>query len=377
MRLFRILALVVVLTMANFSPAQGDSIPDSAYVTGVTGHAQGYSLSCEARSAADWAAFWGVSIGEAVFLEALPQADNPDEGFVGYPNDAWGSIPPYGYGVHAGPVADTLQDFGINAVAQHDLSWDDLRSEINAGRPVIVWVIGQMWSGTPVKYEAPDGSIAIVAANEHTMILTGYSLDAVQVVDAYSGQYQTYWLKTFLKSWAVLGNMAVFGSREDQSSDETQPISRIGTYTVQPGDFLVALAERFSTTWQELAELNSIGDPYTIFGGQILQLPGSDEPEAEPAPEPGPESSTPQPTAIEFNFQAVLPVIQRNYIDPISPSVPITSNVTAPTETVVVKHADSLLNFGHIVGVDWRLLAKLNDLQPPYIVHPGQVLMLR
>ena len=49
------------------------------------------------------------------------------------------------------------------------------------------------------------------------MILTGYNQDTVQVVDAYSGQYQTYSLSTFLNSWAVLGNMAVFASLEADS----------------------------------------------------------------------------------------------------------------------------------------------------------------
>src|SRR4030066_652743 len=91
-RLFRIFALVVWLIMMDVSIAQGESLPDSAYVTGVVGHAQGYSLSCEARSVADWAAYWGVNIGEAEFLEALPHADNPEDGFVGNPNDAWGAV---------------------------------------------------------------------------------------------------------------------------------------------------------------------------------------------------------------------------------------------------------------------------------------------
>lgn len=271
-RLFRIVIFTMLLTMATTSEAQGEALPDSAYITGVYGHAQGYSLSCESRSAADLAAYWGVSFTETEFLEALPEADNPDEGFVGYAGDAWGFIPPYSYGVHAGPVASTLQAFGLEAKAYRDLSWDDLRAEINAGRPVIVWVIGQMWAGTPVEYEAQDGSSAVVAAYEHTMILTGYSSDAIQVVDAYSGQYQSYWLKTFLNSWGVLGNMAVFAAY-DAPSNEPQPASQASTYIVQPGDYLVALAETFGTTWQELAELNSVPYPYIIFTGQVLQLP--------------------------------------------------------------------------------------------------------
>src|SRR4030043_1039799 len=146
-RSFRILALVTLLSLIHVSPAKGDTLPDSAYISGVSGHAQGYSLSCVSRSAVDWAAFWGVSIRGTEFLQSLPRADNPDEGFIGNPNDAWGNLPPNGYGVHAGPVAETLQEFGWTREAHHELSWDDLREEIDAGRPVIGWVSGQMWGG--------------------------------------------------------------------------------------------------------------------------------------------------------------------------------------------------------------------------------------
>jgi uncharacterized protein YvpB len=265
-RLLHIFGLVAILTMTNVSAATGNSLPNTAYITGVVGHAQGYSLSCESRSAADWAAFWGVSLGEEEFLNALPRADDPDEGFVGEPDDTWGFIPPKGYGVHAGPVAVTLQGFGLEAEAYRELGWDDLRQEIDAGRPVIVWVIGQMWGGNAVRYEAPDGSTSTVAPYEHTMILTGYSPETVQVVDAYTGQYQSYGLKTFLKSWGVLGNMAILGSAGPAHDAETSPPVGVESYTVQPGEYLVELAERFGTTWQDLAELNSIGYPANLPG---------------------------------------------------------------------------------------------------------------
>jgi LysM repeat protein len=171
-----------------------------------------------------------------------------------------------------------------------------------------------MWAGTPQEYEAADGSVTTVAAFEHTMILTGYGSDSVQLVDAYTGQYQTYWLTTFLKSWGVLGNMAIFGSSVVHNTDEPAPQKQAGTYTVQPGDYLVALAERFGTAWQELAQLNSIPYPFTIFTGQVLQFPIIEEPQAEPDPEPTPEPTPPSAEGIEPNYRAVLPVIQRSYV---------------------------------------------------------------
>ena len=377
-RSFRILALVTLLSLIHVSPAKGDTLPDSAYISGVSGHAQGYSLSCESRSAVDWAAFWGVSIRETEFLQSLPRADNPDEGFIGNPHDAWGNLPPNGYGVHAGPVAETLQEFGLTAEAQHELSWDDLREEIDAGRPVVVWVIGQMWGGKPVEYEAPDGSTTTVAAFEHTMILTGYISDTVQVVDAYTGQYQTYWLRTFLKSWGVLGNMAVFGSREVSNSDASVRSETQGeSYTVQYGDYLVALADSYGTTWLELAQLNSIGYPYTIFPGQVLKLPGGATKAGEAQAETEPESVEPPPTVKVVNFQARLPLVQRNYAVLSGPPAVTAPVVPDSAKTVIIRNSNSLISFSKSIGVDWRLLVELNDLRPPYLVQPGQVLKLR
>jgi len=379
-RVFRLFILVTALTLFHVSPASGDSQQDSANISGVRGHAQGYSLSCESRSAADLAAFWGISVSEIEFLDALPRADNPDDGFVGNPNDAWGNIPPHGYGVHAGPVADTLQEYGLEAEAHNELSWDDLREEIDAGHPVIVWVIGQMWGGTPVEYEAPDGSSANVAAFEHTMILTGYSSDTVQVVDAYSGQYQTYMLRTFLKSWSVLGNMAVFASRDSSNIDgSTNSGSSAESYTVQIGDYLVALADRFNTTWQELAQLNSVGFPYTIFPGQVLQLPGVEKQEAEAQPEPviEPRPSEPLPVIKVVNFQVRLPMVQRNHTSMSASPKVIASVLPGSPETVTVRNISTLASFSKSIGIDWRVLVELNGLRPPYLVHPEQVLKLR
>jgi uncharacterized protein YvpB len=305
--------------------ARADSLPMSASIPGVVGHPQSYSLSCEARSAADWMSFWGVNISEADFLSRLPRADNPDMGFVGSPSDLWGNIPPRGYGVHAAPVAVLLREYGFEAEAKRDLTWDDLRSEIAAGRPAIVWIIGQMWSGTPRSFTDSEGHNTIVASFEHTMILTGYDDSYVYVVDAFSGINQTYSIKTFLDSWAVLGAMAITGQKPDSEAHVvSQPENQNGdrTYTVQRGEYLMELAERFGTTWQELAARNHVTYPYTIFPGQVLNIPGEETPIESPTTvEPSPEASptllpTPLPTPVpvslrpeEVHFRYYLPQV--------------------------------------------------------------------
>jgi len=303
--------LVICMLMPGMSalPARAEALPERARIAGVAGHAQTYSLSCESRSAVDWAAYWGVSIREKKFLANLPRSDNPNKGFVGDPNGAWGNIPPASYGVHAEPVAALLREFGLQAQARGGMTWDELRAEIAAGRPVIAWVIGQVWPGTPQKYHASDGRNVTVARFEHTVIVIGYEPGKVQLVDAYTGQTQTHARKAFLASWATLGNMAVTGDgvvraitppTPAPTAPVVQPIdssdlpvhiflptvyggsikkgqaarsaSAPDRYVVRRGDYLSAVARRFDLDWRRLAELNGLSYPYIIYTGQVLRL---------------------------------------------------------------------------------------------------------
>lgn len=47
------------------------------------------------------------------------------------------------------------------------------------------------------------------------------------------------------------------------------------TYTVQRGDNLSAIAAKFGTTYQAIAELNGIANPNLIFAGQVLKIDGT------------------------------------------------------------------------------------------------------
>ena len=44
------------------------------------------------------------------------------------------------------------------------------------------------------------------------------------------------------------------------------------TYTVRAGDTLWAIAQRYNTTWQEIARLNGLKNPDMIYVGQVLRI---------------------------------------------------------------------------------------------------------
>src|SRR5512138_3803360 len=129
-RLFALAILLMAASLAIFTPVHAGDLPPQAIIQGVIGHAQHYGLTCESRSAADWATYWGVPLTEEAIEAALPRTDNPETGFVGNLNGAWGNLPPASYGVHPPALVKVLRDFGLPAQERSGLGWDGLRAEI-------------------------------------------------------------------------------------------------------------------------------------------------------------------------------------------------------------------------------------------------------
>lgn len=57
-------------------------------------------------------------------------------------------------------------------------------------------------------------------------------------------------------------------------------------------------------------------------------------------------------------------------------ATPATNSVVPSGETYIVKDGDTLYVIGQQKGKDWKAIAELNDLQPPYSLSVGQELKL-
>jgi LysM repeat protein len=112
-----------------------------------------------------------------------------------------------------------------------------------------------------------------------------------------------------------------------------------GEYTVRPGDTLSSIAAHFGVRWQELQDLNDLPNPNLIHPGQHLIVPSDAE--------PGPVSPvTGQPVVAKHQ------------------------------NTYTVQKGDTLFGIATEFGTTWQHLAKLNSLDNPRVIHPGQVLSL-
>ena len=200
-----------ILTSAA-SPTTQSTLPDEYYIRTISGHRQFFPLGCETSAAVDWAAYFGVIINEFEFQHKIPLSDNPDLGFVGNVQDPWGQAPPYSYGVHAGPIAQILTDYGMPSLGFKGYTLEEVKAEIAADRPVIAWVIGNVEGGVPAEYTDSQGNTSIVAAYEHVVIVTGYNTEHIRYMN--NGRFYEAPNEIFLNSWGVLGNMVVIKANE-------------------------------------------------------------------------------------------------------------------------------------------------------------------
>ena len=201
--------LICAVTVLMSLRASGDNPPPSAYVQGVVGKPQHYSLSCESRSATDLAALWGAVFSEEDFFRRLPKSDNPHRGFLGDVNLPPGSMPPLGYGVYSGPVAATLRSFGLQARAHQELRINDLKAYLATGFPVIVWATYDMRLPGVQIWESFDGEESPVVQWQHTFIAVGYDEESVHLLDAYDAHTKRFSFDEFVPAWEQLGRQAV------------------------------------------------------------------------------------------------------------------------------------------------------------------------
>jgi LysM repeat protein len=122
--------------------------------------------------------------------------------------------------------------------------------------------------------------------------------------------------------------------------------SGVGTYTVMAGDTLFGISLRFNTTVATLAQINNIVNPNLIFPGQALRVTGV-APLPTPTPVP-PPSSVPPPV-------------------PPPPGLPYTH---------VVQPGENLFRIALQYNMTWDVVARANGLCYPYLLFPGQRLVI-
>ena len=122
------------------------------------------------------------------------------------------------------------------------------------------------------------------------------------------------------------------GSRSGNNSTKPAPAPTPEThhktqiYTVKSGDTLSGIAEKYGTTYQQLAQMNGISNPDLIYSGQELKINGT----ADPA-----------------------------------------------VKMYTVKSGDTLSEIAARYNTTYQKLAQINGIGNPDLIHPGQVIKIK
>jgi lipoprotein NlpD len=128
-------------------------------------------------------------------------------------------------------------------------------------------------------------------------------------------------------------------ARESASSFGAYSGTPDGSYRVRRGDSLHAIAFKFGLDWREIARLNGISEPYTIYPDQLLRLTDSVQQTA-----PGSKAFQPATGSSEVQIVAVpspesttssAPDGPRSTTVTITQPVPGSAPVTTPTPTEI------------------------------------------
>lgn len=139
------------------------------------------------------------------------------------------------------------------------------------------------------------------------------------------------------RTWTEHGKLPYITYASSQAKNE-EPASNntnVTEYKVKSGDTLNGIAKKFNVSVDEIVKANNIKNKNMIYVGQILKIP------------------------------AKTTTASKQEIKTESPS------------TYTVKKGQTLSGIGKEVGMNWKDIAKLNNIKFPYIIRVGQVLRLK
>ena len=186
----------------------------------------------------------------------------------------------------------------------------------------------------------------------------------------------------------------IFLGETSQIPQTESPNNEINTqtvyYTVQRGDTLSEIAQRYGTTVQEISSINNISNPNLIYPGQVFRILTNSTTNGSETRATGSitytvrRGDTLSQIAKAYGVTIAHLVEINNIQNPnlIYPGQKIRiteSNSTTLNETVqntrytyIVRKGDTLSQIAKVYGVSVSYLARTNNISNPNLIYPGQ-----
>jgi len=161
-------------------------------------------------------------------------------------------------------------------------------------------------------------------------------------------------------------------------------------HVVQPGENLFRIGLQYGISWVTLAQYNGLSNPNDIRAGQTLRIPatGTTPPTVTPVPPGNITYYTVQPgdnlfrIGLKFGVSWVQIAEANGLVNPNqiyagqTLKIPVNAPGPTPEFTHVVKQGETIFRIAVQYGVPWLSIAEANNIQSPYIIYPGQTLVI-
>ncbi len=160
-------------------------------------------------------------------------------------------------------------------------------------------------------------------------------------------------------------------SVSDGASDDAQAPVEVCTYIVQPGDYISRIADQFDTSVEWLVANNNIANPNLLFIGQPLLVPcGVSTAHYDPLPADNTQVNAGAPTDV-----ASAPDEDSVAREDDQRQRESTDTDTEQQEHTIVR-GESLSQIAFRYGTTVQELRRINHIENPRLIRPGQVIKL-
>lgn len=192
-----------------------------------------------------------------------------------------------------------------------------------------------------------------------------------------------------------IGQVLRLSAASSSSNQSTTSSNASGSYTVQAGDSLSAIAARYGISYETLAQLNNISNPNLIQVGQVLRLSAASSSSSSSQSTTSSNASGSYTVQAGDSLSAIAArygmsyetlaqlnnisnpnLIQVGQVLRINGSSASTSSSTRSGSLYTVKAGDSLSAIAARYGMSYQTLARLNNISDPNRIMVGQQLVL-
>lgn len=137
-------------------------------------------------------------------------------------------------------------------------------------------------------------------------------------------------------------------------------------HVVQAGENLYRIGLQYGLSWVAIAEYNGLANADALSAGQELRIPPT------PTPTPETDSAAPEEDGITLGDVPTAEAV----VEGTPPADPAPIISSAAEDTVTVAAGDTLFGIARRYGISWEQVAEANGLTAPNQIYAGQVLKI-